>query len=88
MNKLKTMVVYRLLPVGVIASSALMAASAHAQVTFSATAPQQALQTIADGSTNFFYANAPGVLLIGIAVGIVMGLAGWLIRRLMARRSV
>jgi hypothetical protein len=67
---------------------ALVAPAAHAQVTFSATAPQTALQTVVDGAVGFFYQNAPGVLLTGIAIGIVLGLASWLIGRLMHRRSV
>ncbi|GEM_PF-5990358 len=64
------------------------ALATHAQVTFSATAPQDALETVVTGSTGFFYDNAPGVLLTGIAIGILLGLAGWLVRRLMARRSI
>lgn len=72
----------------IAAAVATLAPSAHAQVTFSATAPQTALQEIVDGTTGFFYANAPAVLLTGIAIGIVLGLASWLIGRLMHRRSV
>lgn len=69
-------------------SAALLGLEAHAQVTFSATAPQAALQSVVDGSTGFFYDNAPGVLLTGIAIGIVLGLASWLIARLMHRKTM
>ena len=64
------------------------ALATHAQVTFDSAAPTAALTSVATGTTEFFYDNAPGVILTGVAVGIMLGLAGWLIRRLMARRSI
>jgi len=39
-----------------------LAAATHAQVTFSATAPQAALTNSIDGSLDFFWDNATGVL--------------------------
>ena len=60
----------------------------HAQVTFDPDAPQAALTSVATGTTEFFYDNAPGIILTGVAVGIMLGLAGWLVRRLMARRTI
>lgn len=44
------------------------------------------MQTISDGATGFFWTNAVGVFLTGIAGGIFVGLVGWLIGRLMRRR--
>lgn len=82
MNKLKTIVVNRLLPIGVIASSALVAASAHAQVTFSATAPQNAIQAVYDGALGFFYANAPQIILTVVALSLATAFIALIARKL------
>jgi len=60
----------------------LMATAAHAQVTFSATAPQTALQTVVDGGTTFFYANMPAILLTGLSISLVVAFISWLFRKL------
>jgi len=59
-----------------------LAAATHAQVTFSATAPQAALTNSIDGSLDFFWDNATGVLVTVAAIGIVLTLAMMVIRKL------
>lgn len=73
---------------GVLAATlGAIAPAVHAQVTFSATAPQAGLQAVVDGSTDFFWDNAPYVILIVAAIGIVMFLAGMLLRKLGAKKK-
>jgi len=64
------------------------AIATHAQVTFSATAPQAALTNSIDGSLDFFWDNAPAVVLIVAAIGIVLALAGLLLRKLGAKKKI
>jgi len=77
-NALKVWVISSVSAVGAFAT----AVATHAQVTFSATAPQAALTSTVDGSLDFFWDNAPGVLITVAAIGIVLTLALMVIRKL------
>lgn len=72
----------------VAATLGALAPAVHAQVTFSATAPQAALVTVTDGATDFFWDNAPGVVLIVAAIGIVIMLAMLVIRKLGGKKKL
>jgi len=76
--------IHRAAGVGVVSAVGLAASYglAHAQVTFSATAPQAALTNSIDGSLDFFWDNATGVLVTVAAIGIVLTLAMMVIRKL------
>lgn len=68
-------------------ATAFTALAAHAQVTFSATAPQATLTNVTDGAIDFFWDNATGVILTVAAIGIVMFLVSLVLRKLSAGKK-
>jgi len=76
----------RALGIGSALGTFALAAATHAQVTFSATAPNAALVTAVDGSQDLFWDNAGNIMLIIAAVGIVVSLF-YLVYRTLRRRK-